>query len=45
MPAEGALSTTQNTVNKLNCEVFVGNIPPETQSATLQACVMSVLEY
>ncbi|CAM9951085.1 unnamed protein product [Ascophyllum nodosum] len=36
MPTEGALTTVQNTVNKLNCEVFVGNIPPETQAPTLQ---------
>lgn len=35
MPAEG-MALMQNPAAKLSCEVFVGNIPPETQAATLQ---------
>eukprot|EP00752_Nemacystus_decipiens_P002229 g2115.t1 len=35
MPAEG-MTLMQNPASKLACEVFVGNIPPETQSPTLQ---------
>lgn len=35
MPAEG-MALLQNPAAKLSCEVFVGNIPPETQAATLQ---------
>ena len=36
MPADGGLVLNNNQANKLSCEVFVGNIPPETQSTTLQ---------
>ncbi|CAM9724498.1 unnamed protein product [Ectocarpus sp. 6 AP-2014] len=35
MPAEGMM-LMQNSATKLSCEVFVGNIPPETQAPTLQ---------
>lgn len=35
MPADGGLMVN-NQANKLSCEVFVGNIPPETQAPTLQ---------
>lgn len=35
MPADGGLMVN-NQVSKLSCEVFVGNIPPETQAPTLQ---------
>lgn len=41
MPADGGLMMTNNQANKLNCEVFVGNIPPETQSPTLQVPVIA----
>lgn len=37
MPAEGMM-LMQNSATKLSCEVFVGNIPPETQAPTLQVC-------
>ncbi|CAM9183215.1 unnamed protein product [Laminaria digitata] len=36
MPSDGGMSTLQSTASKLSCEVFVGNIPPETQAPTLQ---------
>lgn len=41
MPAEG-MTLMQNPATKLACEVFVGNIPPETQAPTLQVdiCIM-----
>ncbi|CAM9503767.1 unnamed protein product [Pylaiella littoralis] len=35
MPADG-MALMQNPTTKLSCEVFVGNIPPETQAPTLQ---------